>query len=290
MIDRPRPQSKVSLEDLLRLKRAERPNSAFWSEFESELRRKQLAAIMVKRPWWRRVSLAGLRKLSVPVGAAAVLAVTLLTLRDQQTDDSALSDDLAVIAAPTSDSAISASSAAVASDSQSTATELATTTSLENVASDQVAAVTAASSPVGATSAVADAAPRNLAREVSPIDATYALAQVVLGFADQPEADKDSVLDRPSLASVSSPMTDLRSLSENAAGGVVDPSMEVGYSRDLRGNRLLASLDSSYGSEVMSESRVERARERITSRLTEQALYDSISRLGVNANKVSIKF
>lgn len=283
MIDSPRQQSKVSLEDLLRLKRAERPDAAFWSEFESELRRKQLSAIMVKRPWWRRVSLASLRKLSVPVGAAAVVAVTLLTLREDPAE-LAPSVDLAVIAAPTSGSVASEFPVLVTSASRPAATELASATS------GQMAVVSATSPSVNVTAATPHSVSRDIAPELSAIDATYALAQVVLGFVDRPEAHKDSVLHRTSLASVSSPMTELNPLSENVAGGIVDPSMEVGYSRDVRGNRLLASLDSSYGSEAMSESRVERARERITSRLTEQSLYDSISRLGVNANKVSIKF
>ena len=39
------PNQKVSLEDLLRLKREERPTSEYWSQFDRELRAKQLAAL-----------------------------------------------------------------------------------------------------------------------------------------------------------------------------------------------------------------------------------------------------
>jgi hypothetical protein len=75
---RPRP----TLEDLLRLKRAERPSPEFWANFESELRQKQLAALVRQDPWWR----AWPRRLMVraaylPVGATAVLALTFALLR-----------------------------------------------------------------------------------------------------------------------------------------------------------------------------------------------------------------
>ena len=42
----------VTIDDLLKLKRAEAPPPEFWPQFERELREKQLAAIVEKRPWW----------------------------------------------------------------------------------------------------------------------------------------------------------------------------------------------------------------------------------------------
>jgi hypothetical protein len=47
--DRNRP---VTLDALLKLKRAEKPSPEFWLQFERELHEKQLAAIVEKRPWW----------------------------------------------------------------------------------------------------------------------------------------------------------------------------------------------------------------------------------------------
>ena len=83
--DRKRP---VTLEDILRLKRAERPSAEFWSQFDRELRVKQLAALVEKRPWWRTISLGrilgGVRRFHVPLGATAVLAATLFSVRDFQ--------------------------------------------------------------------------------------------------------------------------------------------------------------------------------------------------------------
>jgi hypothetical protein len=82
------PDSKrpVTLEDILRLKRAERPPAEFWTQFDKELRAKQLAALVEKRPWWKTVSFsqvfAGFRRYHLPIGATAVLAVTVFSVRE----------------------------------------------------------------------------------------------------------------------------------------------------------------------------------------------------------------
>ncbi len=76
----------VTLEDILRLKQAERPPAEFWNQFDRQLRAKQLAAIVEKRPWWRTLSLplvlAEVRRYHLPLGAVAVLAVTVLSVRE----------------------------------------------------------------------------------------------------------------------------------------------------------------------------------------------------------------
>ena len=81
-------QKPVTLEDLLRLKRAERPSPEFWSQFERELRAKQLAALVVRRPWWQTLpgrAFAGLSRYHLPLGATAVLALTFFSVREYQT-------------------------------------------------------------------------------------------------------------------------------------------------------------------------------------------------------------
>jgi hypothetical protein len=72
----------VTIEDLLQLKRAERPSQEFWVRFEGELRQKQLAALLDRRPWWQSAAhlFAG-RRIFVPVGAAAALVLTLGSMR-----------------------------------------------------------------------------------------------------------------------------------------------------------------------------------------------------------------
>lgn len=77
----PEPRSRVTVEDLLRLKRAERPDPEFWNKFEVELRQKQLAALVQREPWWHRLPQLFARRAYVPIGAAAVLTVTLVSVR-----------------------------------------------------------------------------------------------------------------------------------------------------------------------------------------------------------------
>lgn len=77
----PDQRSRVTVEDLLRLKRAERPDPEFWNKFEVELRQKQLAALVQRGPWWHRLPQLFARRAYVPIGAAAVLTVTLVSVR-----------------------------------------------------------------------------------------------------------------------------------------------------------------------------------------------------------------
>lgn len=74
--------SRATLEDLLRLKRAERPPPEFWTEFERELRQKQLAALVGRKSWWHELAaaLGRFRRLRLPLGATAVLALTFLSI------------------------------------------------------------------------------------------------------------------------------------------------------------------------------------------------------------------
>lgn len=80
----PQSDSRVTLEQLLRLKRTERPSAEFWTQFEQELRAKQLAAIVEKRPWWSGFGRVGsvLRRSGMPLGAVAAVSVALLGLRE----------------------------------------------------------------------------------------------------------------------------------------------------------------------------------------------------------------
>jgi len=72
---------KVTIEDLLRLKRAERPAADFWTNFERELRQKQLTALLEKRPWWQELPQLLARRAYLPVGATAILAFTLVSIK-----------------------------------------------------------------------------------------------------------------------------------------------------------------------------------------------------------------
>lgn len=78
----PEPKRPVTLENLLQLKRAERPAPEFWDRFDRELRAKQLSALVEKRPWWKTFSfpkaLVSLPRYYLPLGATAALAVAFI--------------------------------------------------------------------------------------------------------------------------------------------------------------------------------------------------------------------
>lgn len=95
----PSQRRKVTVEDLLQLKRAERPDQEFWSKFEVELRQKQLAALVERRPWWQQLPLVLGRRAYLPLGATAVMAFTLVSVRYYQ-PASSLAADAEHIAAP----------------------------------------------------------------------------------------------------------------------------------------------------------------------------------------------
>jgi len=98
----PEDKSQVSVEDLLRLKRAERPAPEFWSQFERELRQKQLTALVQKRRWWHEFPIWLTRRAYVPVGAAAVLTISLVAVRYSAptSGPAAQSDDRSSVAVP----------------------------------------------------------------------------------------------------------------------------------------------------------------------------------------------
>ena len=76
-------ESKITIEDLLRLKRSERPPAEFWATFEAEIRVKQLSAIVSRRPWWDRFSkvFAVVNRHQVSIGAAAAFAMAFAGFR-----------------------------------------------------------------------------------------------------------------------------------------------------------------------------------------------------------------
>ncbi len=79
-----RTPANVTLDDLLRIKRAERPPAEFWQQFDRDLRVKQLAAIVEPRPWWAPLIRVGTRisRYQLPVGATAILALSLVTVNE----------------------------------------------------------------------------------------------------------------------------------------------------------------------------------------------------------------
>ena len=76
------PADDARLNELIRLKKSERPDAAFWDQFDRELRNRQLTALVQTRSWRERagaIALIVLRKSAVFTATASVLALGLFT-------------------------------------------------------------------------------------------------------------------------------------------------------------------------------------------------------------------
>lgn len=67
--------NEINLEDLLRVKRSERPSEQFWNEFDRELHQRMLQTLVKKDPWYLQLMRAFSGRLgqSIAIGAAAAV-------------------------------------------------------------------------------------------------------------------------------------------------------------------------------------------------------------------------
>ncbi len=74
------PQADINLEDLLRLKRSERPSEQFWNEFDRELHQRMLQTLVKKDPWYLQVvrAFSGRILQSAAIATAAVLVAMIV--------------------------------------------------------------------------------------------------------------------------------------------------------------------------------------------------------------------
>lgn len=71
---------KVSLEELLRVKRAERPDQAFWEQFDNELHQRMLQTLVKKDPWYVQVFRGLTGKIAQTTAISAVAALLALMI------------------------------------------------------------------------------------------------------------------------------------------------------------------------------------------------------------------
>lgn len=295
MIDPQRPSSsRITLEDLLRLKRAERPPAEFWVDFERSLREKQLAAIVEKRPWW--TSWKGFSRWSVPVGAAAALTVTFAALTRvpsrYHSAKAVVSTEALPIGGPVVNPLVTTAEPAAPSFVVSPASSVGPSDS------SSTATVASSEEPVPAAVVVADLASSNRLASV-----TEQIAGI--GLDQDTDADKTGSSRFTSVSSKDAPTAseDLNAFFAQAVAKLdsgihsekvsfVEPLSQVPSPRDSRRARLLAFTSSvdTHSPQYSNNSNVIRSRERITSHLNEEALYDSIRRLGIKNGGVSIQF
>lgn len=265
---------RVTVRDLLRLKRAERPDAEFWQQFEQEMRHKQLAAIVEPRPWWAPFIRIGTKvaRYQLPVGATAILALTFLTVREYRMPEAPANQFGARVVESTVDT-MPGSLVMVAELSEA------------NVAEAAVSAIEVANVSMESTQPadVVSQQPAAVVAEVSQPEKVYSPAAEAI--AANLAAVKANSPELAQLVARVSGVNDI--INPRTPSQVMDPLTRVKSPRaSRRASRLLASaLPVKYtgAKSRSSSSRIER-------NLTEDRMYDSPSRFDVTGESLAIRF
>lgn len=276
---KPESNRPITIEDLLHLKRAELPPAEFWASFDRELRAKQLAALVEKRPWWQTLprALLQMSRYRAIFGATAVAVVAFVSIRENEATTSgeqavAHVDPVAqageyIIAAPQETGfaspaaemvAVSASvvqpvvmAEAAQSSEAETAPDLPQTITV--VASQSIAHVADVQSPAG----------RRIAENLAALQA------------------EEPVKSRSLLAVASG--FEVRAMPNRVA---IEPLQQMTPPSDTRRSRLLTAMVS-----MASLESSMRTTERAASRIAEERLYDDqMSRFGARGDRLQVKF
>ena len=293
-----RAPEKVTIEDLLRVKRAERPSPEFWTRFETDLRAKQLAAIVEKRPWWHALHLPQAARVvlrhQMPVGAAAILVLTFVVVNQYRTgmasgsltasDVSASVPSVAVIQPAITNVTVQAALVASASVAEAPVVkaESSTDAMVSTVIPTELAmsSISAPSRSAELTSMIPwgvgpteDAAistrllKTNLEVAALAEDATGAF---LLGNV---RADDDRVqASQPQVAEVKSAV------------------QQVSSPRELRRAKVLAGLVLADNAEGGDYAKAIHGRDIAANDLSDAQLYDSVHRLGMGGDRFTLKF
>lgn len=277
----------VTLEELLRFKRAERPSPEFWVTFERELRAKQLAAIVEKRPWWRaRFSFAGFARYRVALGACAILTLTFVSIREYHSRPGT------VPVAPVATGAVET----IASQPAETAESVGVIASVASAEADQI--VAASASLPDSASQVNDTEDRTTLAANAPVT-VGAISQVVSWGGSGGAAPVDlsptakSIAENLAAAEEAHPELTRRFFGSlggfekrgmPAARQVTDPLAQMKSPAELHRERLLASA-------LPVASINSRTADRVARRISDERLTeDAISRFGARGDRVLVKF
>lgn len=276
---------RVTVEQLIRLKRSERPAPEYWHQFEREMRVKQLAAIVEPRPWWAPFIRIGTQvaRYQLPVGATAILALTFLTVGEYR-EPAALDAEFAPGVVTAKVDTMPGPAVAVVQPST-----LSPDTGLSDTSSVNVAGAPAEQSSRTAIAATTDA--KDVSRMVPMLAGGAQTGELYSPAARVIAANLAAVkASAPELVQMIERVSGMDALiSPRSRAEVVDPLARVkAPSENRRSNRLLASAlpVADYGFDDTGERNLNR----VDRRLTEERLYDSISRFGLKADRVAIKF
>jgi hypothetical protein len=268
----------VALEDILRLKRAERPSPEFWTHFDRELRAKQLAALVERRPWWSVMPrvLTGLSRYHLPLGATAVLALSIVSYREFRPAS------LAPVQ-PLNAGTVPAAVAMAGSDSGSAALQ----SEAGSPAPETVAFANEGGSPSRSTALALDS---DAPRSSSPAS-TFTAGFAALGSDTMPGARLigDKLMSAQQVALVRDAVNASRGFESRvlpARTPRVDPLAQMASPADARRAWLLnAALASA------SAASPSRSGDRTGRRLTTDRFYDdTVSRIDAHGNSVGLRF
>ena len=272
----------INIEDLLRLKRAERPPSEFWADFDRALRAKQLAALVTKRPWWRNLprTIAAFSRYRVPLGASAILALTVFSFRDHKLTSTHQPPEREV-------GVPAVSSAQNTTDSErpvpTSETALAGQSITSSVAQpDTTIAVPVVLGTIGATVT-------EISHVLAPDDGSEAASATAPQAQSQRYSEAGLVV-----AQVPERLRNHGLLSgangfesrETPARIAIEPLQQMSLPSDTRRSRLLTAMVSTASLESTG-----RTAERAANRIPEERLYDQVHfRFGAKADRLQVKF
>ncbi len=262
-------KTTVTLEDLLRIKRAERPPVEFWDQFDRELRLKQLAAIVEPRPWWASFIKVGARvtRFQVPIGAAAILTLSFVTVHEYRTPDYAAPD----LVAPSSETAVAMGSTTEAMKSDASALAGSRAEYVASTPAKPVVPVSITNVGERAHSAPLPVQTARLNVEMTP-SARAMAANLAAVQASDPRLMDDVLSGNVHVAEARQPVS--------------DPLAQISPPGVSRRSRLLStSLPVATVSTVSVGTS-----DRVARRLTDEQIYDRISRLDRDGNRLVIKF
>lgn len=262
-------KTPVTLEDLLRLKRAERPAAEFWDRFDRELRTKQLAALVERKPWWKRVPqvIAGVVRHPLPLGATAVLALSFVAVREYRSIPAVSSTMSVAQGAPSVESTVSTSMQIEASAPLLAEAVLPAFDARENTPvamAEEASASEPLSRRISLLGSVSDTQSSDrIAANLAAVQAAEpAVARSLLGGARGFET---------------------RALP--ARTPAVDPLAQMTHPSDARRARIQSAMAMMGSMELPA-----RTATRVTSQISNDRLYDQIHRLEGSGNQLSFKF
>lgn len=287
---KPERNRPVSIEDLLRLKRAERPPAEFWGEFDRKLREKQLAALVAKRPWWQRLPRLSpvLARYRLVLGGTAVALGAFFSLPADRSAAPAvtMAPEAAletVVAAPVAAAGLVGAEPVVEERMPiAPAPEIvATTTPVVDQRADVVVADASLAEP---------AMPENISRLV-------ALGGGSVAAVEKAVASSSARHISASLAAVELPEPVVVGRLLGGANGfearamptptrtTIDPLQQMTPPGESRRSRLLTAMVSSAALETSV-----RTTERAANRFAEEGVYDQSQRFGARGDRVHVKF